>query len=71
MKKAYNVAGQNPISLREMMCLIADNINKRRLFINIPYLLALAAGHGRTYTQRINKCREDSKASGRQGFQIR
>jgi nucleoside-diphosphate-sugar epimerase len=66
MKKAYNVAGQNPISLREMMCLIADNINKRRLFINIPYLLALAAGHvgelipnGLINVERIQRLRED------------
>ena len=67
MKKAYNVAGQNPISLREMMCLIADNINKRRLFINIPYLLALAAGHvgelipnGLINVERIQRLREDN-----------
>lgn len=43
--KVYNVAGGSTINLCDIMCLIADNLNKRRLFIKLPYSLALVGGY--------------------------
>lgn len=45
IKKAYNVAGKEPIRLIEIMKLIAMELGKRRFFISIPYPVALAAGY--------------------------
>ena len=66
IKKAYNVAGKNPISLKDIMCLIADNLNKRCLFFNLPYSLALVGGYigeivpnGLINVERIQRLQED------------
>lgn len=45
IKKAYNVAGREPIRLIEIMKLICEGLGKRRVLVNIPYPMALAAGY--------------------------
>ncbi|HHV77978.1 MAG TPA: NAD(P)H-binding protein [Syntrophothermus lipocalidus] len=42
--KAYNVAGKNPIRYIEMLKLIADTLKKKRIFLHVPYGVALLAG---------------------------
>ncbi|HBC32309.1 MAG TPA: nucleoside-diphosphate sugar epimerase [Clostridiales bacterium] len=66
IKKAYNVAGKNPISLKDIMCIIAKNLNKKRLFFNLPYSLALVGGYigeiipnGLINIERIQRLQED------------
>lgn len=43
--KSYNVAGKYPVKYGEMMTLIAALLGKKRIFIRIPYSIALPAGY--------------------------
>ena len=45
INKAYNVAGKEPIRFKDMMHMISRELGKRRLFITVPYFMALAAGY--------------------------
>jgi nucleoside-diphosphate-sugar epimerase len=45
IKKTYNVAGKEPIRLIEIMKLISMELGKRRIFVTIPYPMALATGY--------------------------
>lgn len=43
--KAYNVAGKSPVKYRDVLRIIADALGKKRLFISVPFSLALLAGY--------------------------
>lgn len=43
-RRAYNVAGKEPLSYREVLQEIAAALGKKRYLVNVPYGLALAAG---------------------------
>lgn len=45
INKTYNVAGKEPIRFKDMMHMISRELGKRRLFITVPYFMALAAGY--------------------------
>lgn len=64
--KVYNVAGKHPVKYIDMLKLIAGALGKRRLFVRIPYVLALVAGYlgdripnGLINSEKIKRLRED------------
>ena len=66
MRKIYNVAGKSPIKLIDILKLIATALEKKRLFIKIPFGLALCAGYlgekipnGLINVEKILRLKED------------
>lgn len=64
--KAYNVAGKTPVTFSDLMKLIASNIGKKRIFVNVPYPLALLAGYagevipnGLINIEKVKRLQED------------
>lgn len=45
IRKEYNVAGKTLINFYDLMWLIASILNKKRLFIRIPYSITMLAGY--------------------------
>ena len=68
--KAYNVAGKEPVSYATILHLISDVLKKRRVFVKVPYSLALLAGYmgevipnGLLDTEKVKRLREDKAFS--------
>lgn len=66
VRKIYNVAGKSPIKLIDILKLIATALEKKRLFIKIPFGLALCAGYlgekipnGLINVEKILRLKED------------
>lgn len=64
--KAYNVAGKEPIRYVMMLSLISASLKKRRVFLRVPYGLALLAGYvgevirnGLIDIEKVKRLRED------------
>jgi len=78
--KAYNVAGKEPIAYAAILYLIADALKKKRVFVRIPFGLALLAGYagevipnGLLDTEKVKRLLEDKtfsydEAAGDLGF---
>ncbi|MGI5880028.1 MAG: SDR family oxidoreductase [Syntrophomonadaceae bacterium] len=75
LNKAYNVAGRDPIRFKDMMDMISRKLGKRRLFITVPYFLALAAGYlgeiipnGLIDVEKVRRLQEDKVFSYAEAF---
>ncbi len=78
--KVYNVAGKQPIKYIDILKLIATAVGKKRIFVHIPYAMAVLAGHvgqivpnGLINIEKIRRLQEDkvfdySKAAADLGF---
>ncbi len=63
---AYNVAGKNPVKYRDVLKIIAAELGKKRLFVSIPFSLALLAGYvgdivpnGLIDSEKVKRLQED------------
>lgn len=64
--KAYNVAGKSPVEYAGVLKLIAAALGKKRIFVRVPYALALLAGYvgekvpnGLIDLEKVKRLRED------------
>ena len=45
INKNYNIAGKSPISYKELLKTVAKNLNRKIIFIHIPYKISYISAH--------------------------